>query len=105
MDIHSRPQQLPQPLEASPSRAGKCKALYEATLADVENNYREHEALLQKAEAIARSLPEPTCTVLRLCYYEHLTYREVARQLGISPDTVKKHISKALRTLREAMKD
>ena len=81
------------------------KALYEATLADVENNYREHEALLQKAEAIARSLPEPTCTVLRLCYYEHLTYREVARQLGISPDTVKKHISKALRTLREAMKD
>ena len=32
------------------------KALYEATLADVENNYREHEALLQKAEAIARSL-------------------------------------------------
>ena len=81
------------------------KALYEATLADVENNYREHEALLQKAEAIARSLPEPTCTVLRLCYYEHLTYLEVARQLGISPDTVKKHISKALRTLREAMKD
>ena len=40
---------------------------------------------------------------LRLCYYEHKTYREVAEQLGISPDTVKKHISKALRTLREAM--
>ncbi|MGG6548734.1 UNVERIFIED_CONTAM: helix-turn-helix domain-containing protein, partial [Prevotella sp. 15_C9] len=36
-------------------------------------------------------------------YYEHKTYREVAEQLGISPDTVKKHISKALRTLREAM--
>ena len=81
------------------------KALYEATLADVKSNYREHEALLQKAETIARSLPEPTCTILRLCYYEHLTYREVAQQLGISPDTVKKHISKALRTLREAMKE
>ena len=79
--------------------------LYEATLADVKSNYREHEALLQKAETIARSLPEPTCTILRLCYYEHLTYREVAQQLGISPDTVKKHISKALRTLREAMKE
>ena len=61
------------------------KALYEATLADVKSNYREHEALLQKAETIARSLPEPTCTILRLCYYEHLTYREVAQQLGISP--------------------
>ncbi len=62
------------------------KALYEATLADVKSNYREHEALLQKAETIARSLPEPTCTILQLCYYEHLTYREVAQQLGISPD-------------------
>ena len=41
------------------------KALYEATLADVKSNYREHEALLQKAETIARSLPEPTCTILR----------------------------------------
>lgn len=81
------------------------QALYEATLCDVETNYREHEALLQKAEAIARSLPEPTCTVLRLCYYEHLTYREAAQRLGISPDTVKKHISKALRTLREAMNE
>lgn len=81
------------------------KALYEATQSDVESNYREHEALLQKAEAIARSLPEPTRTILRLCYYEHLTYREVAQQLDISPDTVKKHISKALRTLREAINE
>ena len=32
-----------------------------------------------------------------------LTYREVAEQLGISPDTVKKHISKALHMLREEM--
>lgn len=81
------------------------QALYEVTQTDVDSNYREHEALLQKAEAIARSLPEPTCTVLRLCYYEHLTYREVAQRLGISPDTVKKHISKALRILREAMNE
>lgn len=28
------------------------KALYEATLADVENNYREHEALLQKRKRL-----------------------------------------------------
>jgi RNA polymerase sigma factor (sigma-70 family) len=48
-------------------------------------------------------LPEPTCTILRLCYWEKKTYQQVAGELGISPDTVKKHISKALRTLREAM--
>ena len=79
------------------------EAIVLATQADVDNGYWEHEALLQKAEAIARSLPEPTCTVLRLCYWEKKTYQQVAEQLGISPDTVKKHISKALQLLREEM--
>ncbi len=78
-------------------------SLIEATRTDMSNSYREHEALLQQAECIARSLPEPTCTILRLCYWEKKTYQQVAGELGISPDTVKKHISKALRTLREAM--
>lgn len=81
------------------------EAVVEATRADADNGYREHEALLQQAERIARSLPEPTSTILRCCYWEKKTYKQVAEQLGISPDTVKKHISKALRTLREAMKD
>ena len=80
------------------------EAIILATQADVDNGYGAHEALLQKAESIAQSLPEPTCTILRLCYWEKKTYREVAEQLGISPDTVKKHISKALQMLREEMK-
>ena len=79
------------------------EAIVLATQADVDNGYWEHEKLLQQAEAIARSLPEPTCTILRLCYWEKKTYKEVAELLGISPDTVKKHISKALRMLREEM--
>ena len=79
------------------------EAIVLATQADVDNGYWEHETLLQKAETIARNLPEPTCTVLRLCYWKKKTYREVAEQLGISPNTVKKHISKALRILREEM--
>ena len=79
------------------------EAIILATQTDVDNGYWEHERLLQKAEAIARSLPEPTCTILRLCYWEKKTYREVAEQLDISPDTVKKHISKALQILREEM--
>ena len=69
----------------------------------MNQGYRAHEALLQQAENIAHSLPEPTCTILRSCYWEKKTYQQVAEELGISPDTVKKHISKALRTLREAM--
>ena len=77
--------------------------LTEATRAEMNQGYRAHEALLQQAENIARSLPEPTCTILRSCYWEKKTYQQVADELGISPDTVKKHISKALRTLREAI--
>ena len=77
--------------------------LIEATRAEKNQGYRAHEALLQQAENIARSLPEPTCTILRSCYWEKKTYQQVADELGISPDTVKKHISKALRTLREAI--
>lgn len=77
--------------------------LIEATRAEMNQGYRAHEALLQQAENIARSLPEPTCTILRSCYWEKKTYQQVADELGISPDTVKKHISKALRTLREAI--
>ena len=78
-------------------------ALIAATRAEMNNGYREHEVLLQQAETIARNLPQPTCTILRCCYWEKKTYQQVAKELGISPDTVKKHISKALRTLREAM--
>ena len=77
--------------------------LIEATRAEMNQGYRAHEALLQQAENIAHNLPEPTCTILRSCYWEKKTYQQVADELGISPDTVKKHISKALRTLREAM--
>ncbi len=80
------------------------QALTEATKYDMTTDYREHELLLQQAEQIARELKEPTCTILRLCYFEHFTYQQAASRLGISPNTIKKHISKALATLRDRMK-
>ena len=81
------------------------EAVIEATRTDMADNYRQHEALLRHAEEIARNLPEPTRSILRLCYWDKQTYSQVAEHLGISPDTVKKHISKALRILRETMKE
>lgn len=39
--------------------------LKENTRAEMNQGYRAHEALLQQAENIARSLPELTCTILR----------------------------------------
>ena len=81
------------------------EAVMEATRADMADNYCQHEALLRHAEEIARNLPEPTRSILCLCYWDKQTYRQVAEHLGISPDTVKKHISKALRILRETMNE
>ncbi len=80
-------------------------AVIEATRADMMEGYRRHEALLRRTEEIARNLPEPTRSILRMCYWDRQTYRQVAEHLGISPDTVKKHISKALRILRESMRE
>ena len=81
------------------------EAVIEATRADMADNDRQHEVLRRRAEEIAHSLPEPTRSILRMCYWDKQTYRQVAEHLGISPDTVKKHISKALRTLRETMRE
>lgn len=79
--------------------------LVEATRYDMMTDYKEHEQLLQKAEEIVRDLKEPTCTILRLCYFDRLTYQQAAGRLGISPNTIKKHISKALAILREKMNE
>ena len=49
---------------------GMAQDKVEATRAEMNQGYRAHEALLQQAENIARSLPEPTCTILRSCYWE-----------------------------------
>ena len=78
-------------------------ALREETVFSLQSGYWEHERLLLKAEAVVDELGEPTKTILRLCYFEKNTYRNVAELLGISPDTVKKHISKALSKLRESI--
>lgn len=63
-----------------------------------------HEQLLQRVEAVAGEITEPTKSIVRMCYYEHNTYKQTAERLGISPETVKKHIQKALRLLRERVK-
>ena len=56
-------------------------------------------------EEMFSHLSPPTDEILRMCYLKRMKYAEVAEQLGISPSTVKKHIMKALRILRELYKD
>lgn len=49
--------------------------------------------------AAMASLPDRCREVLMLRYLEGLTYKEIAVRLGISPNTVKVHMAKAMRDL------
>ena len=83
----------------------------------LENQYSDaylHEAELyyedysdekeQLVEKMIGQLSPPTDKILRMCYLKRMKYAEVAEALDISPNTVKKHIVKALKTLRELYK-
>ncbi|MES2680947.1 MAG: RNA polymerase sigma-70 factor [Bacteroidota bacterium] len=51
------------------------------------------------------SLPEQCGNVFRLSRFENLKYAEIASQLDISVKTVENHMGKALKILREQLKD
>lgn len=55
-------------------------------------------------EEMMSQLSPPTDQILEMCYLKRMKYAEVAEALDISPNTVKKHIVKALKTLRERYK-
>lgn len=63
-----------------------------------------HELEKQIEEAIS-SLPPQCQTVFRLSRFEGLTYAEIAEQLNISVKTIENHMGKALKIMREQLKD
>lgn len=66
----------------------------------------EEEKDLNKLLRLAvDDLPERRRAVFELCFFEGLTYKEVGGVLEISPKTVGHHMSAALSTLRETLKD
>ncbi|MBS4012298.1 MAG: RNA polymerase sigma-70 factor [Bacteroidetes bacterium] len=50
-------------------------------------------------------LPDKCREVFMLCRFEDMKYKEVAEKLGISQKTVEAQMSKALKILREELKD
>lgn len=63
---------------------------------------KELNALIHKA---IDSLPEQCGTVFKLSRFENLKYSEIAEQLEISVKTVENHMGKALKLMREKLKD
>jgi RNA polymerase sigma-70 factor, ECF subfamily len=66
-------------------------------LASSELELRIHRAMEQ--------LPEQCRIVFKLSRFEELKYAEIADQLGISVKTVENHMGKALKIMREQLKD
>lgn len=62
----------------------------------------EEKERIRQIQKVIDKMPEKTKYVLDQCYMEGKKYVEVASDIGISRDGVRKHIVKALRLLREA---
>lgn len=74
----------------------------EEYLHTAEQFYSDYSS--EKDELVAEMLGQltpPTDQILEMCYLRRMKYAEVAEALHISTSTVKKHIIKALKTLRE----
>lgn len=58
----------------------------------IDQNYE-----LEVLTDAVRALPDRCRQVIMLRYLDNLSYKEIAAQLGISPETVKVHIAKGMR--------
>ena len=63
------------------------------------------DELAEKIERALAGLPEKSLEVFKLSRFENLRYREIAEKLGVTVKTVEAHMSKALKLLREELKD
>ncbi|WP_298732813.1 RNA polymerase sigma-70 factor [uncultured Chitinophaga sp.] len=61
--------------------------------------------LQQRIDESCASMPEKCREVFYLSRREHLSYQHIAEQLGISVNTVEKHMGKALKILRSRLKE
>jgi RNA polymerase sigma-70 factor (ECF subfamily) len=61
--------------------------------------------LEQKIRLAMEALPEQCRLVFKLSRFEELKYAEIAEQLNISIKTVENHMGKALRIMREQLRD
>lgn len=66
----------------------------------------EEDVELESAlkEALSR-LPKDTRAIIYLRFKEGLTHEEIAKELGMSVEAVRKRFSRALKTLKEVMSD
>jgi len=72
---------------------------------DSTNSRVEYSELQKALSHAVKQLPAQCRRVFELSRAEQLSYQEIAAQLQISRNTVENHMVKALRLLRESLKD
>lgn len=70
-----------------------------------EQNDAEQEDNERIINNVLNSMGSPTREILLACYVEEKKYKDVAAEMDISISTVKKHIVKALKIIREKKKN
>ena len=91
-------------------RKDKQYAKYANTVEYMSQQYIYEEHLLEDEDntmiinMVLEHLTSPTREILEACYMHDKKYREVAQEMNISISTVKKHMTKALKILREIKK-
>jgi RNA polymerase sigma-70 factor, ECF subfamily len=65
----------------------------------------QHKELQKKINVAIDQLPEQCAKIFKMSRFEYLKYQEIADKLDLSVKTVENQMGKALRLLRESMKD
>ncbi|MGN0281337.1 MAG: RNA polymerase sigma factor [Prevotella sp.] len=85
-------------------RAKRCEDIEGTKLpniaADDSEAWRQRESRIDAIEGEIRKMPQRTRFILEECYYNHHTYKEVAEELGITTEGIKKQLSRAMAQLR-----
>jgi RNA polymerase sigma-70 factor (ECF subfamily) len=70
-----------------------------------EDDPQEYSELEAKVAEALQALPEKCRQVFEMSRFKEMKYKEIALELDISEKTVEAHMSKALKTLKEFLKD
>jgi RNA polymerase sigma-70 factor (ECF subfamily) len=66
-----------------------------------EKEYENYEPLINKIKLAIGNLPPQGRIVFEMYFIQNYSYKEVAEELDVSVNTVKTHISKSIKKLRE----
>ena len=75
------------------------------SLSRMGDDYLEFNELKEKIDFAIQNLPEHCRIVFKMSRFEELKNREIAEKLGVTQKTVEAHLTKALKILRNELKD